>query len=106
MTTRCTLIFMISFVAGNSCKKDNPQPTTPQTKNKWVVTTYAGEGTGAFNDGPLLSAPKIGMTHGGNGCCRRNLVCCRYGQSPDQKNFKWRAVHVCGEQHRGNYEWT
>ena len=56
MTTRCTLIFMILFVAGNSCKKDNPQPTTPQTKNKWVVTTYAGEGTGAFNDGPLLSA--------------------------------------------------
>jgi sugar lactone lactonase YvrE len=47
---------MILFVAANGCKKDNPQPTTPETENKWLVTTFAGEGTGAFNDGSLLSA--------------------------------------------------
>ena len=56
MTSYCKFIFVILFVAANGCKKDNPQPTTPQTENKWVVTTFAGEGTGAFNDGPLLSA--------------------------------------------------
>jgi streptogramin lyase len=56
MTSYCKFIFVILFVAANGCKKDYPQPTTPQKENKWVVTTFAGEGTGAFNDGPLLSA--------------------------------------------------
>jgi serine/threonine-protein kinase len=56
MTTHYKFIIMILFVAANSCKKDYPQPVAPQTQNKWVVTTLAGEGTGAFDDGPLLSA--------------------------------------------------
>jgi hypothetical protein len=52
MTPHCRFIFMILFVAANGCKKDNPQPETPPTGNKWVVTTLAGEGTGAFSDAP------------------------------------------------------
>lgn len=47
---------MILLIAANGCKKDNPQPGAPQTDSKWVVTTFAGQGTGAFNDGPALSA--------------------------------------------------
>jgi sugar lactone lactonase YvrE len=56
MTTRCRLFWLILFAATSGCKKDNPQPITSQTNKKWVVSTYAGEGTGAFKDGPLLSA--------------------------------------------------
>jgi sugar lactone lactonase YvrE len=57
MNPRRRFIVIILFVAVNGCKKDYPQPETHQAgNNKWVVTTFAGEGTGAFNDGPLLSA--------------------------------------------------
>jgi sugar lactone lactonase YvrE len=56
MTTHYRLLVMILFVAVVGCKKDYPQPVTPQKENKWVVTTIAGGGTAAFKDGSALSA--------------------------------------------------
>lgn len=48
-------IFIRLFVAVNGYKKDYPQPETHQAgNNKWVVTTFAGDGTGGFIDGPLF----------------------------------------------------
>jgi hypothetical protein len=42
MNQRCRFIFIILFVAVNGCKKNYPQPETPQAgNNKWVVTTFA-----------------------------------------------------------------
>jgi hypothetical protein len=56
MTSHSRLIFLILFASASGCKKENTPSATPQTENKWVVSTFAGEGTGAFNDGPLISA--------------------------------------------------
>jgi hypothetical protein len=39
---------MILLIVAYGCKKDNPQTGIPRTENKWLVTTFAGEGTGGF----------------------------------------------------------
>jgi len=50
------LLSVIITAAGTGCKKNNTGTNNPSTGKKVVVTTIAGEGTGAFADGPALSA--------------------------------------------------
>ncbi len=73
MTGRKTLFvfYLAIIVATVSCKKDNSKvtPVSPVEK-RVVVTTIAGDGTGAFADGPSLSAKffaPIGVTVASDG---------------------------------------
>lgn len=52
------LISVSLLLVANGCKKPPPTnpPINPPSNKKWVVTTFAGDGTKNFADGPLLSA--------------------------------------------------
>ena len=51
------ILYSAIIVAITGCKKDTSEvASTPHIEKKVVVTTIAGEGTGAFADGPALTA--------------------------------------------------
>lgn len=53
---KCQNIILYAIVLLGACKKSDTAAPAPPPEVKVMVTTFAGDGTGAFLDGPLLSA--------------------------------------------------
>ncbi|MGE5108784.1 MAG: NHL repeat-containing protein [Sphingobacteriales bacterium] len=58
MKTHLIAFVLIILITGINCKKDKPEyeSSPPSAEKKWVVTTIAGDGTAAFENGAALSA--------------------------------------------------
>ncbi|HEY4287450.1 MAG TPA: hypothetical protein VGN00_10175 [Puia sp.] len=59
MKFKCIIVYIIVFTAAAaSCKKGDAGEgqVPPPPEKKATVSTFAGDGTGAYLDGPLLSA--------------------------------------------------
>jgi len=51
-----SILYVVFVVVATSCKKSNSGGNPPPPEKKATVSTFAGDGTGAYLDGPLLSA--------------------------------------------------
>jgi sugar lactone lactonase YvrE len=61
MKLKCIVLYIVLFAApAASCKKEDPGdsqvPPPPPPDKKAIVSTFAGDGTGGYLDGPVLSA--------------------------------------------------
>lgn len=56
MKTKFIGFALVILTAGISCKKNKQENKPPLAEKKWMVTTIAGDGTAAFENGAALSA--------------------------------------------------